>query len=255
MSLKHVKPPIVLAQELYGQAPFAHLVALHFLLSQENLTKSSQKTFTRTLLSHFIACKIMAKCRAIIASLTLILICLVALGAACVLPVKAQYQGSISINALGSIEPSTVYTLTDNIYNVTFVESGLPSGTQWEAIFNGTQHFSTTNTIKIDNVSATIYLWSIPNAVALNLYEGNPPGTVYSAVPPSGRMNIEPYFPFLNIEQQITFYPISTSSPSPSPTPTIAEFPSLVILPLLIIMLFVAVILRLKPKLQRPFKE
>jgi len=191
------------------------------------------------------------------------LMCLVALGVVRVLPVKAQCQGSISINADGSIEPSTapiefkgdVYALTDNIYNVTFVESGLPSGTQWEAIFNGTQHFSSTNTIKIDNVSATIYLWSIPNAVALNLYEGNPPGTVYSAIPPSGRMNIEPYFPFLNIEQQITFYPISTSSPSPSPTPTIAEFPSLVILPLLIIMLFVAVILRLNPKLPRLSKD
>jgi len=78
-----------------------------------------------------------------------------------------------------------VYTLTDNIYNLTFVESGLPSGTQWEAIFNGTQHFSTTNTIKIGNVSAATYLWSIPNAVALNLYEGN--GTVYLASPPFWR--------------------------------------------------------------------
>ena len=119
-----------------------------------------------------------------------------------------------------------VYTLTDNIYNLTFVESGLPSGTQWEAIFNGTQHFSTTNTIKIGNVSAATYLWSIPNAVALNLYEGN--GTVYLASPPSGGMSIAPYF--LNIEQQITFYPVSTSSPSPSPTPTVPEFPSLFVI-------------------------
>jgi hypothetical protein len=45
------------------------------------------------------------------------------LGVVCVLPVKAQYQGSISINADGSIEPSTapivcqgnVHTLTENI--------------------------------------------------------------------------------------------------------------------------------------------
>jgi hypothetical protein len=160
--------------------------------------------------------------------------------------VKSQISFStVSINADGSIEPSTFYTLTDNIYNVTFVESGLPSGTQWEAIFNGTQHFSTTNTIKIDNVSAATYLWSIPDAVALNLYEGN--GTVYSASPSSGGTSIAPYF--LNIVQQIAFYPVSTSSPSPSPTPTVPEFPSLVILPLLIAMFFVAVILRLKPKL------
>jgi hypothetical protein len=120
--------------------------------------------------------------------------------------------------SLSNVSPfkGTTYTLTGNIYNVTFVESGLPSGTQWEAIFNGAQHFSLTNTIKIDNVSAATYLWSIPNAVALNLYEGN--GTVYSASPPSGGMSIAPYF--LNIAQQITFYPVSTSSPSPSPTPT-----------------------------------
>jgi hypothetical protein len=65
----------------------------------------------------------MARCRAIIASPTLILICLVALGVVCALPVKAQYQGNISVNADGSIEPSiapiackgNVYTLTDNI--------------------------------------------------------------------------------------------------------------------------------------------
>jgi hypothetical protein len=159
--------------------------------------------------------------------------------------VKSQISFSnVRVNADGSIEASTgpiefkgdVYTLTDNIYNVTFVESGLPSGTQWEAILNGTQHFSTTNRITFDNVSAATYLWSIPNAVAPNLHEGN--GTVYSVSPPSGGISIAPYF--LNIAQQITFYPVSTSPPSPSPTPTVPEFPSLTI-PIIIVLAVVAV--------------
>jgi len=121
---------------------------------------------------------------------------------------------------------------------VTFVESGLPSGTKWEAIFNGTQRFSTTNTIKFDNVSASTYLWSIPNAVALNLQEVN--GTIYSASPPSGGTSVCPYF--LNIEQQIPFYPVSTSSPSPSLTPTVPELPTLVILPLFAVVTLISMV-------------
>jgi hypothetical protein len=54
--------------------------------------------------------------------------------------------------------------------------------------------------------------------------------------------------------QTITIPASSTSSASPNPTPTVPEFPSLIVLPLLITMLFVAVILRLKQKLLRPFK-
>ena len=53
----------------------------------------------------------------------LILIGCIALNLVCVLPVKAQYEGYIAINASGSIYPSTapiqqagnVYTLTDDI--------------------------------------------------------------------------------------------------------------------------------------------
>ena len=53
----------------------------------------------------------------------------------------------------------------------------------------------------------------------------------------------------------VTIPTFNLASASPSPTPTVPEFPSLIILPLLITMLFVAVILRLKPKLLRPFKD
>jgi hypothetical protein len=45
---------------------------------------------------------------------------------------------------------------------------------------------------------------------------------------------------------QTVTIPASSTSTSTSPTPIVPEFPSLVILPLLIAMLFVAVILRLK---------
>jgi hypothetical protein len=131
-----------------------------------------------------------------------------------------------------------------NIWNVTFVESGLPSGTQWEAILNGTRHFSTNVAINFDNLSVSTYLWSIPNAVAPNSYEGN--GTVYSAAPPTGGMSICPYF--LNIEQQIPFYPVSTSSPGSSPTPTptpiVPELSWLMIIPLVVFMLSSAMMLR-----------
>jgi nitrous oxidase accessory protein NosD len=57
------------------------------------------------------------------AALTLILICLMASGAVCVQPIKAQYQGNITINADGSISPSAApiqqtgntYTLTSDV--------------------------------------------------------------------------------------------------------------------------------------------
>jgi hypothetical protein len=57
------------------------------------------------------------------ANIALILILIIALGMICVQPVKAQYQGNITINADGSISPSSApiqfrgntYTLTNNI--------------------------------------------------------------------------------------------------------------------------------------------
>jgi parallel beta-helix repeat protein len=50
----------------------------------------------------------------------LILVCLMALGVVCVMPVKAQYEGSITINADGSVSPSTApIQQTDNIYTLT----------------------------------------------------------------------------------------------------------------------------------------
>ena len=62
--------------------------------------------------------------------LTLILICLMALGVVCIRPVRAQYQGDITINADGSVTPSTapiqqtgnIYTLTSNLNGSITVE-------------------------------------------------------------------------------------------------------------------------------------
>jgi hypothetical protein len=165
--------------------------------------------------------------------------------------VKSQLSCSnLTKNANGNIEPSgiepfegAVY-LSGNVFNVTFVESGLPPGTQWEVILNGTQHSSATKTIKFGNVSAATYLWSIPNATATYSYEGN--GPVYLASPSSGGMNICPYF--FNTEQQIAFYPVSTTSSSPSSASAssaeVPEFSWLVIMPLLLSVLSVAVIVR-----------
>ena len=65
--------------------------------------------------------------------LVLLLICLMALGMVCVRPVKAQYQGDVTINADGSINPSnapisrngTVYTLTINVQKITVQRSNM----------------------------------------------------------------------------------------------------------------------------------
>ena len=181
-----------------------------------------------------------------------VLLCLFCLSSIALFP-TVKSQGSFSVasnNASEGTEPSgiepfegTVY-LSGNVFNVTFVESGLPPGTQWEVILNGTQHFSATKTVQFDNVSAATYLWSIPNATATYSYEGN--GPVYSASPSSGGVNVCPYF--LNSEQQLAFYPVSTTSSSPSPaytsSATVSELSWPVIVPLLLSLFSVAVIVR-----------
>ncbi len=54
------------------------------------------------------------------AVLALILVCLMASGVVCIRPVKAQYQGDITINADGSVIPSTApIQQTGNIYTLT----------------------------------------------------------------------------------------------------------------------------------------
>lgn len=135
-----------------------------------------------------------------------------------------------------SSAPAPSLTLTSTCA-VTFVESGLPSGTLWESIFNRTQHFSNNDTITVNNISAGNYSWSIPTTVALNMYEGT--GTVYSASPSSGTTSISSFGSQSLL--QITFSPSPTLSPSP--TPTVPKFSSWVILPILIIVIAVSLLL------------
>jgi len=102
--------------------------------------------------------------------------------------VKSQLSCSNLIkNANANAERSGVkpfegaVDLSGNVFNLTFVESGLPPGTRWAVILNGTRHSSATKTIKFVNVSAATYLWSIPNSTATYSYGGN--GPVYLASP------------------------------------------------------------------------
>ena len=158
----------------------------------------------------------------------------------------ASFIISVLSDSGGSSSPSPT---VQGVFNLTFAESGLPSGTQWQAIFNGAQYFSTSNTITINNISPTNYSWSIPNTVALNLFQGT--GTDYSASPNSGTINASSFGS--QSLQQITFSPTSNSSPSstpiPTPTPTVPEFPSLAVLFLVTLATFFAAMRYKKPQL------
>lgn len=71
----------------------------------------------------------------------LILICVITLGTVSIQPIKAQYQGNITINADGSVSPSAapiqqtgnVYTLTGDMYGSISVERS-------NLIFDGNGH-------------------------------------------------------------------------------------------------------------------
>ncbi|MGA3290559.1 MAG: hypothetical protein ABSD42_10015 [Candidatus Bathyarchaeia archaeon] len=123
---------------------------------------------------------------------------------------------------------------------MTFAESGLRSEPLWWwVIFNGTQYFLKTNTVTINNISATNCSWSISTSFVLELNQGDE--VPYYASPNSGTISIsnpESINPFGHQSlQQITFSLTSTSPPSPSPTPIILEFPSWMMLPTLLIMM------------------
>jgi parallel beta-helix repeat protein len=70
--------------------------------------------------------------------LALILVCLMALGVVCIRPVKAQYQGDITINVDGSVSPSTApIQHTGNIYVLTSNVNGSISVSRNNAVFDG----------------------------------------------------------------------------------------------------------------------
>ena len=74
-------------------------------------------------------------------------------------------------------------TLTVTGYTVTFTESGLATGTNWNITFAGTVYSSITSTITITGTSAIAYAWSTPTYIQLGQ-------TRYAANQASGSINV-----------------------------------------------------------------
>jgi parallel beta-helix repeat protein len=87
------------------------------------------------------------------AALTLILICLMASVAVCVRPIKAQYQGNITINTDGSITPISVPIVpSGNTYNLTSNIDGSITVKRSNIVLNG-NGFSLSNGLLLYEVS------------------------------------------------------------------------------------------------------
>jgi hypothetical protein len=56
-----------------------------------------------------------------------------------------------------------------NDYNVTFKESGLPSGISWSVTLNGTKEYSTTSTVVFNNVTDGTYKYTVANVSGYTL--------------------------------------------------------------------------------------
>ncbi|MGC8848644.1 MAG: InlB B-repeat-containing protein, partial [Conexivisphaera sp.] len=56
-------------------------------------------------------------------------------------------------------------------YTVTFVETGIPTGTAWSVTFNGTTESSTTGTITYTGIPPGNYSWSAPSIVPVSQSE------------------------------------------------------------------------------------
>lgn len=77
----------------------------------------------------------------ITAAVTLIFICLMALGVVCVRPIKAQYKGDITINADGSVNPSAAPIKQDgNVYTLESDVNGFITVNRNNMIFDGNGH-------------------------------------------------------------------------------------------------------------------
>ena len=97
---------------------------------------------------------------------TLILIILIALGAVCIQPINAQYQGNITINADGSISPSTApIQQTGNTYSLLSDVTGSILLQRSNSVFNGKEHILQSS----HPVSAGINLLDVSNVTVKNL--------------------------------------------------------------------------------------
>jgi len=90
-------------------------------------------------------------------------------------------------NLISNFESKT--SNVSNSYNITFTESGLPSGTTWSVTFNGNATSSTTSTISYTGIANGSYSFSVGSI------------TGYTASPSSGTITVNGG----NVNQAITF--------------------------------------------------
>jgi hypothetical protein len=204
----------------------------------------------------------------------------------------AKSDGSVPYIPAGATQPagSTVLTFTDgtneSVFNLgqsltdattllsivngitptitsksIFTESGLPTGTSWSVTLDSTQYSSTTNTITISASATSQHSWSISNSQVNGVsYSASPFGGVVGALYSSVYANGVIWGSVISSpSQQITFSPMSASTPTPSststptitqstpsPKPTIPEFPLWIILSTLLMMMLVTIAIRKK---------
>jgi len=103
-------------------------------------------------------------------------------------------SGSVTVNGANVNQAITFTSVTTSLYNITFTESGLSTGTSWSVTFNGTTESSTTDTIT----------FSVPNGT-YSYTIGSVSG--YTASPSSGFITVNG----ANVNQAITFTPVTTS--------------------------------------------
>ena len=97
--------------------------------------------------------------------------------------------------------------------NVTFAESGLPSGTSWSAIFNGVTLSSTSTTITFQNIPPGSYSWSVSTPGAGSSSEYVPSPQAGSLTTPSVTSQAITYA----LQYQVTFGVSPSGSGSTSP--------------------------------------
>ena len=100
-------------------------------------------------------------------------------------------SGSIKVNGKNL---SQTITFTEVKYSITFTESGLPSGTSWSVILNGTKESSTTDTIAFTEPNGT-YSYTVNNVSG------------YSVSPSSGSIK----FSGSNFNEAVTFTQVKTT--------------------------------------------
>jgi len=101
---------------------------------------------------------------------TVVLISLVALNIACVMPIDAQYQGSITINADGSVSPSTApIQVNGSIYTLTSDIDGSITVNRSNMTLDGNGQNLETNGLAVRGVSNV----TVENLIVVGTFSGN----------------------------------------------------------------------------------